>query len=398
MKLPASPGCSAVDRGGGGWCDDVAHWRGMPFGGTGMNKFFSKYKKITFVLLVAVLAFVSLSSFALADTDAAPMKQLQALADKGDADAQFRLCEKYFDGDEVEQDYSRAASYCQKSAAQDNPDAEIYLGWMYRKGRGVARDDKLAFKWLSKSAARGNTDAQAAIGAMYAEGAGVKRDFVQAYKWANIAENTLDGDDETAADLSDAMRYLAKKMPPADVKMAQQQAQDWIAAHPPEVKYRTPPKLFFAIFLLPAFLLASLPGRQRRFHLYYRLFTWVAVTAVMFMPLFLVLLDNPNPPMNDPALIRALTWAAGFCALLSYAARRSGTEGLSYFDGLMFTAASVTGLWGTARVVVGVPLVVLVIVASLLLCLFNDLTGRQQRTPEQFQKLIGRIYKNRMMQ
>ena len=157
------------------------------------------------------------------------------------------------------------------------------------------------------------------------------------------------------------------------------------------------PKLVFTMFLLPAFCISCLPGRQKRFHFYYRFFTWIVLCMILLTPLFTVLLYNPHPLLSDLSLIKSVVWLTGIILLLIYTSWRCTSEQLSYLDGLMFIAAAGTsGMIPAAGAVVGFPMLIFVIIVSFLFSAFNDLTRKTKITPEQFQKLIGRIYKSQM--
>ena len=81
------------------------------------------------------------------------VEELRAKADKGDAEAQYRL------------------------------------GGQYAIGLGdiIKKDEAEAAKWYRKAADQGHVPAQAAIGVMYVTGLGVKMDRVEAYKWLLLA-------------------------------------------------------------------------------------------------------------------------------------------------------------------------------------------------------------------
>ena len=66
----------------------------------------------------------------------------------------------YFDGDGVDQDYSKAEYWYQKSAEQGNPEAQHNLGVIYYKGEGVARNFEKAKYWFERLSDLGNADAQ----------------------------------------------------------------------------------------------------------------------------------------------------------------------------------------------------------------------------------------------
>jgi hypothetical protein len=325
-------------------------------------------------------------------------KLLEPLAAKGDAEAQFHLCVLYMKGDGVEQDFSHAADLCQKSAEQGNADAQSFFGWMYRNGVGKKKNATEALKWFSRSAEKNNVYSLVTLGAMYATGEGTKKDLVQAYKWTIVAK-TIEGDDgRDAIEFSRDVDDLAAKMTPADVAAAKKLASDWLAGHPPPVEYKVSPKLFFAVFFLPAFFLASLPGKQARFHFYYRLFTWMAICSILLAPLFIWLSHTSHVSFPDPTFGKSMIWTAAISLALFYTSKRCSSDEMTYLEGLMWAMSCVSGSWGGTRVVLGIPLLVLVIIASLALSVFNDVIGRSALTAAQYSRLIGRIYRNRMVQ
>ena len=114
-------------------------------------------------------------------------KSLKALAEKGDAEAQFILGDMYYKAEGVEKDLKEAAQWYRKSAEQGNAKAQWSLGRMYRFGLRVEKDLKEAEKWWRKAAEQGFAFGQNSLGVMYKYGDGVEKDFVTAYAWFNIA-------------------------------------------------------------------------------------------------------------------------------------------------------------------------------------------------------------------
>ena len=85
------------------------------------------------------------------------------LAEKGYAEAQFRLGFMYYRGYGVKQDYAEAVKWFRKSAEQGHAGAQCNLGVMYDNGYGVQKDYAEAVKWFRKAAAQGHTAAQEAL-------------------------------------------------------------------------------------------------------------------------------------------------------------------------------------------------------------------------------------------
>ncbi len=80
-------------------------------------------------------------------------------ADKGDAEAQYKLGLHYADGRIVAKDYKEAFKWFKKSAKKGNANGQFELGYLYETGRGVEKDPKEATYWYKKAAEKGNTHA-----------------------------------------------------------------------------------------------------------------------------------------------------------------------------------------------------------------------------------------------
>lgn len=162
-------------------------------------------KKFLYVLIVILLTNVSAFCDEFGDT--------LTMAEKGDADAQFRLGAMYAYGQEVAKDYKQAVRWYTKAAEQGDPRAQIPLGAMYYQGQGVRQDHKQAIKWYTRAAEQGKAVAQSFLGIMYYEGQGVKKDYKQAYVWSSLAaaqggESAIKNRDIIAKDLT--AKQLAK--------------------------------------------------------------------------------------------------------------------------------------------------------------------------------------------
>lgn len=120
---------------------------------------------------------------------ARPLPELQKLADRGDANAQWQM------------------------------------GVRYHNGEGVPQDDALAFHWFLRAAEQGNVDAQATLGAYCWAGRGVPQDLSKAYFWSAIA--LAQGDENSKYRLEG----LSAQMTRDQVSAARQQAEIWINQH-----------------------------------------------------------------------------------------------------------------------------------------------------------------------
>ncbi len=87
--------------------------------------------------------------------------------------------------------YTTALQEFEALAEQGDADAQFFLGHMYNDGWGGPQDYAEAVKWYRKAAERGHAGAQANLGFMYDKGHGVPQDSVQAHMWYNLAASRL---------------------------------------------------------------------------------------------------------------------------------------------------------------------------------------------------------------
>jgi localization factor PodJL len=182
---------------------------------------------------------------------------LRLAAANGDASAQFEVGARLAEGKGTPQDLDDAMVWYQRSAAQGFVQAQYRLGTLYERGLGVERDlsrarvwyqraaeqgnvksmhnlavlaagaDRpdyaLAHKWFSMAAEHGLADSQFNLAVLIENGLGTKPDLVTAYKWYWLAAKAGDAD---AAQRRDALK---KSLPPTDLSIAQQLAQNFRA-------------------------------------------------------------------------------------------------------------------------------------------------------------------------
>jgi hypothetical protein len=147
-------------------------------------------------------------------------------ATDGDATAQRKLANMYYQGRDIPEDYVEAVKWYRKAADQGNAQAQAYLGNMYYYGRGVTQNYAEAINWYHKAAEQGNTDAQYSLGIVYSNDHGVPQDYVEAYKWFNLAA-TLSLD-KSERDEANRNRDIATTlMSPAQIAEAQKRTREW---------------------------------------------------------------------------------------------------------------------------------------------------------------------------
>ena len=102
------------------------------------------------------------SSGLLGSTPDVRLLSLRVSAEKGDVEAQLKLADSYYEGDDyvgVSKDLRKAAQWYRKAAEQGVVDAQFNLGVMYGNGEGVPKDAVQAYAWFSLSAAQGDEHA-----------------------------------------------------------------------------------------------------------------------------------------------------------------------------------------------------------------------------------------------
>ena len=114
---------------------------------------------------------------------AAAAKELLPLAERGNAEAQYRIGRMYEYGAGFPANKAQAIAWYRKAADQSHASAQQELGAIYASGDGVAQDDAQAVAWFQKSAALGNPAAQYNLGLMTGQGAGIRRDDAGALAW-----------------------------------------------------------------------------------------------------------------------------------------------------------------------------------------------------------------------
>ncbi|MGH7209288.1 MAG: tetratricopeptide repeat protein [Nitrospiraceae bacterium] len=113
-------------------------------------------------------------------------------------------------------DYAKAAKELQWLAEQGDARAQYDLGLLYDTGRGVPQSDEKALRWYQQAAEQGEARAQYNLGLMYANGQGVQQDYAQAYFWSSLSAAQGNGH------AMDARDFLYEKMTPEQVVRARQ--------------------------------------------------------------------------------------------------------------------------------------------------------------------------------
>jgi len=114
-------------------------------------------------------------------------KKIQALADKGDAESQYKLGKMYTEGAGTSINHDKASAAFENAAKQGYAKAEYKLGLNYYEGTGVNRSRKTAYKWFKAAAEQNHPASQYYLGKMYASGSGVKQNYTTSLEWLTRA-------------------------------------------------------------------------------------------------------------------------------------------------------------------------------------------------------------------
>ncbi len=146
---------------------------------------------------------------------------LKQQAAQGNAVAQARLGDMYFDGRGAPQDYAEAARWWRMAAERGYATAQNNLAYLYAHGQGVPRNEAEAAKWCRMAANQGHATAQINLGVMYLAGKGVQKDYTRAHMWFNLA--AAQGHPGAAEERA----YVERFMIPNQIVEAQRLASQW---------------------------------------------------------------------------------------------------------------------------------------------------------------------------
>lgn len=118
---------------------------------------------------------------------ATALSELQPLAAKGDAPAQYNLGVMHEHGQGTAQDAREALKWYRLAADQGHFRAQFNLALMYASGNGTAKNAREAAKWYRKAAERGDARSQFNLGLMLASGEGVAKNEKEAARWIRLA-------------------------------------------------------------------------------------------------------------------------------------------------------------------------------------------------------------------
>ena len=120
---------------------------------------------------------------------------VEAQAERGVADAQYRLGLKFASGTGAAQDFARAAQWFLKAAEQSHPLAQFNLGVMYAEGKGVLSDKAQSMMWIERAAHLGDAGAQYRLGIIHHRASlerfpvNASESRIEAYKWLQLSDD-----------------------------------------------------------------------------------------------------------------------------------------------------------------------------------------------------------------
>lgn len=164
-------------------------------------------RKLTVLCALVVL-------FNITNSSAQDLETILNAAEKGNAEAQFKLGIMYGNGQGVSQNDTQAIDWYRKAAEQGYAPAQFNLGYAYENGQGVSEDKTQAIIWYRKAADKGYAPAQFRIGIVYEYGQGVSRDKTQAIIWyRKAAEQSDEAAKNRLAELSVSVDPEVKRDP-----------------------------------------------------------------------------------------------------------------------------------------------------------------------------------------
>jgi TPR repeat protein len=132
-------------------------------------------------------------------------------------------------------DYKTALNEWQALAEQGDAGAQYQLGVMHYRGEGVIQNYDEAAKWFRAAAENGDADAQFTLGLMYSHGQGVEQDYVQAHLWFSLAAWRYANSEGRAWAIEDTYwaarnrNWALAKLSPAQIAEARRLVQEWKA-------------------------------------------------------------------------------------------------------------------------------------------------------------------------
>jgi TPR repeat protein len=152
--------------------------------------------------------------------DAEAERLYRAPAERGYPPAQHCLGYLFKFGRAVPQDHEEAVRWFKLAAENGHNEARFELASAFLMGQGVPQSDNGGARWMILAAENCHAEAQRLLAMMYDEGTGVLLDHKLAYAWADVAL-------ANGANASDVKSTAAKHLSSAELRRAQQLAEEW---------------------------------------------------------------------------------------------------------------------------------------------------------------------------
>ena len=159
-------------------------------------------------------------SLPLEDRDGAA-EELERLADRGDAHAQYLMGQLYQGGPLLIPNSQKAKHWLTQAAEHGLPEAQYALGKLFLSDDMEVRDPDEGIRWLKQAAQSGNHYAAYRLGKEYLTGEVVTKDIVKAVEWFS---QSAEADDQYAQYMLGKL-YLTGQ----GVTHDQAQAMDWFS-------------------------------------------------------------------------------------------------------------------------------------------------------------------------
>lgn len=146
---------------------------------------------------------------------------IRLAAERGMADAQFALGVMYEDGEGVRQDSAAAVHWYRSAARRGCASAQFNLGDCFHQGRGIEPSETRASWWIGLAASQGDPNAQLNLGIRYLNGIGVAKNEREAHLWFNLAVA------RGSPDATDYRDRVARNLTPDQIAEVQCRAREW---------------------------------------------------------------------------------------------------------------------------------------------------------------------------
>jgi uncharacterized protein len=127
-----------------------------------------------------------------AENDSEAWKWFQKAADQGNADAQFMVAQRIFNGAGVPKNYDEGVKWYRKAAEQNHLESMLFIGLMYVEAEDI-RDLAQAKKWFRKAADQGSSLGEYYVGALTFSTGAVANDRKEGLKWLHKAADKSEG-------------------------------------------------------------------------------------------------------------------------------------------------------------------------------------------------------------